>query len=98
MASPIQARPGADPDAASMARLVELCVKEEVKVIAVEPQYAKAQAETLRNAVNQRKASIAIIELDPLETAKKVSRFNPDPAHYLAKMRENIDTLAKALP
>ena len=96
--SPIQAKPGADPDAASMARLVDLCVKKEVPVIAVEPQYSKAQAETLRNAVNQRKAGIAIIELDPLETAPRVSRYNPDPGYYLAKMRENIDTLARALP
>ncbi len=96
--SPIQVKPGADPDAGSMARLVERCVTEQVKVIAVEPQYTKAQAETLRNAVNQRQANIAIIDLDPLETAPKATRFNPDKDYYLTKMRENIDTLARALP
>lgn len=98
-AAAIQMAPGADPDAARMAELQRLCQKEKIGVIAVEPQYSHAQAEALQRDLKHHGLDIKIVTLDPLETAPVVDRKNnPDPNYYLIKMRENIDTLAKALP
>ncbi len=98
-AASIQMAPGADPDAARMAELQRLCKKEKISVIAVEPQYSQAQAEALQRDLKHHGLDIQIVTLDPLETADPVKgKYNPDPDYYLTKMRENIDTLAKALP
>ena len=97
----IQIKPGTDPDAKKIVDLIDLCKKENVRVIAVEPQYPKAQAETIRDALKRQGVDIAIITFDPIETAPidgKHGQYNPDPEYYLHKMRENIDALAKALP
>ncbi len=96
----IQLRPGMDPDAVKMARLIELCRKDGVRVIATEPQYARGPAETLQASLKEKGIDVRIVELDPLETAdvEKGKKHNPDPGYYLKKMRENIATLAKALP
>ncbi len=95
----IQMTAGADPDAAKLNELVKLCKEEGVAVIAIEPQYSKRQAEILKTSLKREGIAIQIITLDPLETADVVAGTpNPDPKYYLKKMRENIDTLAKALP
>lgn len=96
----IQVRPGTDPDQVKMKELIELCLKHEVKVIAVEPQYARGPAEALQRSLKAKGLDAEIVELDPLETAKipEGKKHNPDPGYYLAKMRANIATLAKALP
>jgi zinc transport system substrate-binding protein len=96
----IQKRPGTDPDAATMARLVALCQEKKVALIAVEPQYSTSQAETLQATLKGKGLDVKIVTLDPLETAPLAegSKVNPDPGYYLKKMRANIDTLAKALP
>ncbi len=100
IAGVIQKKPGLDPDAASMAKLIETCKKGDVRVIAVEPQYSQAQAETLQRTLKKAGIDARIITLDTLETAEagKDQKFNPDPEYYLKRMKENIDTLAKALP
>jgi zinc transport system substrate-binding protein len=96
----IQTAPGMDPDAASMKRLVTTCREKNVKVIAVEPQYSTRQADQLLKSLEREGVkNVKIITLDPLETADVApGQVNPDPGYYLKKMRENIDTLAKALP
>jgi zinc transport system substrate-binding protein len=95
----IQTKPGMDPDSVTMAKLVELCRAKDVRVIAVEPQYSKGQAESLQKSLKGRGLEVTIVTLDPLETAPVADKkLNPDPGYYLAKMRENIDTLVKALP
>jgi ABC-type Zn uptake system ZnuABC Zn-binding protein ZnuA len=100
IAATIQKRPGADPDGASMKELVKLCQEQKVAVICVEPQYSKAQAEMLQTTLKGRGIDVQIVPLDPLETAPiaEGKTGNPDPGYYLKKMKENIDTLAKALP
>ena len=99
IAGTIQKRPGADPDAASMAKLVDLCRKENICVVAVEKQYSTAQAEALQRSLKAKGVAVEIVLLDPLETAEiPAGKLNPDPSVYLQRMRENIDTLAKALP
>ena len=96
----IQMAPGADPDGARMAALLDLCRTEKIGVIAVEPQYSHAQAESLQRDLKTKGIDIKIVTLDPLETAPVAEgKNNPDPDYYLNKMRENIDTLAScALP
>ena len=94
----IQPIPGLDPDNATRAKLVKLCKDQNVSVIAVEPQYSKAQAESLQATLKASGVDVKIIVLDPLETVDvEKGKKNPDPGYYLKKMRENIDTLAKAL-
>jgi zinc transport system substrate-binding protein len=96
----IQLKPGMDPDAAKMKELIELCKKHDVKVIAVEPQYSRASAESLQRSLKAKGLEVAIVELDPLETSPVPAgkKHNPDPGYYLQKMRENVAALAKALP
>lgn len=96
----IQQQPGADSDAKSLAELIKHCKKPDgPRVIAVEPQYSKAQAELIVQELKEKGISVRIITLDPLETADIAAgqKFNPDPGHYLKTMRKNIDTLAEAL-
>jgi ABC-type Zn uptake system ZnuABC Zn-binding protein ZnuA len=95
----IQLKPGMDPDAAKTKELIDLCKVHHVKVIAVEPQYSRAPAESLQRSLKTKGIDVTIVELDPLETASAVEgKQTPDPGYYLKKMRANIDTLAKALP
>lgn len=96
----IQLQPGADSDAKSQAELIKHCRQPDgPRVIAVEPQYSKTQAEAITHSLAQEGIPVAIISLDPLETADRASgqKFNPDPGHYLKTMRKNIETLAEAL-
>ncbi|HZZ80614.1 MAG TPA: zinc ABC transporter substrate-binding protein [Gemmataceae bacterium] len=101
----IQVRPGMDPDPAKTKELLDLCVTHRVRVIAIEPQYSRGPAESVRHSLLNRigpaakEEDVSIIELDPLETASTVAgKQTPDPDYYLKKMRANIDTLAKKLP
>jgi zinc transport system substrate-binding protein len=95
----IQVKPGADPDAAGVARLIKVCKEKNVKVIAVEPQYSTKEAQVLLESLKKSGgADVKLVEIDPLETAPEVNGFNPDPNYYLVKMRANIDALAGALP
>ena len=95
----IQVRPGVAPDGVAMKELVNHCVNDKVSLLAVEPQYPSNQAEALQRTLKGKGIAIDIVRLDPLETAPLADKkINPDPGYYLLKMRENIDTLAKALP
>lgn len=101
IAGSIQRYPGIEPDSVTRGNLVSLCKKKDgPRVIAVEPQYSNAQAEALQASLKKDGIHVEIVMLDPLETADiaSTSKFNPDPGYYFKKMRENIDTLAKALP
>ena len=93
----IQPRPGIEADAKKLTELVKLCKEHDVNVIAVEPQYSKGPAEALQSQLGKRGVTVALVEVDPLETAPAVDN-NPDPAFYLKQMYRNIDNLAKALP
>jgi zinc transport system substrate-binding protein len=95
----IQSAPGVDPDASSIKRLVKICREKNVKVIAKEPQYSDRQVASLQQSLKREGIDVKVITLDPLETAELApGSLNPDPSYYLKKMRENIETLAKALP
>jgi zinc transport system substrate-binding protein len=93
----IQPRPGIEPDAKKLTELVKLFKEHDVSVIAVEPQFSKGPAEALRNQLAKQGVTVALVEVDPLETAP-AAPINPDPAYYMKQMYRNIDNLAKALP
>jgi zinc transport system substrate-binding protein len=95
----IQQMPGADADAAHLGALARECRDNKIQVIAVEPQYPKAQAEALQKQLKHHGLDVHLVEVDPIETAPVApGNSNPDPGYYLAKMRQNIENLAKALP
>lgn len=94
----IQVSPGIDPDAKKIADLITLCKEKNIRVIAKEPQYSGKVPELIRDSLKRHGIELTIVEIDPLETAQATNNGNPDPEFYLKKMRENIDTLAKALP
>jgi len=91
----IQPRPGMEAEAAKLAKLVTLCEKEGVRVIAVEPQYPRTAAENLVAQLKRKDITIKTADVDPMET---VPPGDLKPVYYVERMRENIDNLAKALP
>lgn len=91
----IQPRPGMEAEAAKLLKLVKLCEKENVRVIAVEPQYPRTAAENLAAQLKRKDITIKLADVDPLET---VPAGELEPRYYLDRMRANIDNLAKALP
>jgi ABC-type Zn uptake system ZnuABC Zn-binding protein ZnuA len=78
-----------------MARLTDLCVQQNVRVIAIEPQYQAKDAETLRQSVDKRGQKIAIVKVDPLETVEKREQLTPD--YYFDVMRQNLKNLAEQM-
>ncbi len=96
VAASIQPQAGNEPDPGRLAKLVGVCEKDNVRVIAVEPQYPKTtSATTLLNELRARKVTDPVFaEVDPIETAPP-DELTPD--YYEKKMRENIANLAGAL-
>jgi zinc transport system substrate-binding protein len=95
----IQKKAGTDVDSRGFTELIKTCKDHDVSVIAVEPQYSKARAESLKRELDKKGIAVELIEIDPLETAPAAAgKADPDPGYYLATMRRNIDNLAKALP
>ena len=96
VAAVIQPDPGSEPTAARMQKLVDDCVKEKVRVIAVEPQFSASQsAARLKDELTRRGvAGAVVIVIDPMETAEPEAL---NAGWYEAKMRSNIDALAAAL-
>src|SRR5207253_725367 len=94
----IQVRAGVEPDAAKLKTLADLARKDEVRVIAVEPQFAQARngANALVREMGALGKEARIIEIDPLETVPNPAEL--DAGTYVRKMKANIDNLAKALP
>jgi ABC-type Zn uptake system ZnuABC Zn-binding protein ZnuA len=88
--------PGREPSAKRLNELVDLCKKEKVRLIAVEPQYPShtgAQA-LLRELQRKDVPDAAFVELDTLETADPAD-LTPD--FLERKLRANLDNLVKAL-
>ena len=96
IAGSLQASPGEEPNPADLKKLIEKCVKEKVRIIAVEPQYASHQSpKQLKAALEEAGIKdVVIVELDPLETATS-AELTPD--WYERKMRANLENLAKVL-
>lgn len=92
----IQKTPGQEPNANDLKVLIAECVKNKVRVIAVEPQYGSqgAALEIKKELERSGIEGVVIVELDNMETAT-VAELNPQ--WYETKMRANLETLAKVL-
>jgi zinc transport system substrate-binding protein len=93
--------PGSEASSGHITQLADKCKKEDVRVIAVEPQYSKeSSAEVLRKNLKD----ITVIVVDPLETVEDKKDLEEDGKElqskdwYVDKMRKNLDALAKSLP
>ena len=92
----IEVEPGEEPSTSRYADIVELCKKQHVRVIAIEPQYAETAALNVQAELKRRGAGdVSFVEIDPLETATAADLTNPD--WYAKKITENIDKLADEL-
>jgi ABC-type Zn uptake system ZnuABC Zn-binding protein ZnuA len=90
----VQTQPGVTVDGKHLEELTKVCKDNEVHVLAVEPQYPRKSIELLREQLERGGATVAIVELDPLETANPAQL---DVGWYERGMRKNLDTLAKHL-
>ncbi len=91
----IEIAPGVEPSASKMQDLIQQCLKEKVRVIAVEPQYpSNTSAQVVLTALKKKGIAAQFVEVDPLETAQ-MKDLTPD--FYERKMRENLQGLADAL-
>jgi ABC-type Zn uptake system ZnuABC Zn-binding protein ZnuA len=92
----IEVEPGEEPSTSRYADIEELCRKQHVRVIAIEPQYAETAALNVKAELNKRGAGdVRFVEIDPLETAAAKDLENPN--LYTKTMTENIDKLADEL-
>lgn len=87
--------PGVEPKADELKKLVDKCVTEKARIVAVEPQYSAAGANTVKEAMGRAGvADAAVVELDPIETATAAD-LTPD--LYEKKMRANLEALKAVL-
>jgi ABC-type Zn uptake system ZnuABC Zn-binding protein ZnuA len=91
-------QPGVEADLKRLAELEALCIKNHVHVVAVEPQYKTLDDKLvtpLQKALKAKNHTLAVVEVDPLETA---ARDQLDAGFYVRAMRRNLDNLAAKLP
>lgn len=94
----IELAPGDEVTGVRLRDLIAKCLKENVHVIATEPQYPKnTSAEKLRQLL-AKKAKVEMVIVDPLETGTMQELRALGAKWYDRKMRENVDNLAKSLP
>jgi ABC-type Zn uptake system ZnuABC Zn-binding protein ZnuA len=92
----IEGMAGAEPDPGHFKEVLKACKRDNVRVIAVEPQYPRNTAATalLTELKAKGMPDVVFAEVDPIET---VEPEDLTPTYYEKKMRENIENLAKAL-
>ncbi|HEY7315759.1 MAG TPA: metal ABC transporter substrate-binding protein [Gemmataceae bacterium] len=96
----IELAPGQEPSPNHLKNLKAKCEKEDVHIIAVEPQYNQGSAaKVLKDEVK----NVDLVEVDPLETAiakdlEKDGRALKNTDWYEKKMLKNLDALSKSLP
>jgi ABC-type Zn uptake system ZnuABC Zn-binding protein ZnuA len=85
-----------DTSGARLKELVDLCMKQNIKVIAVEPnQIGNSSAKALLDELKAKKVEgVQLVEVDILES---VPRAELTPEYYETKMKKNIEDLAKAM-
>lgn len=92
----VQKTPGKEPSGKDLEQLIETCVDNQVRVIAVEPQYS-AQSSAAQIIAELKRRGIkdpVLVEIDPLETA---NAGDLSAGWYEAKMRQNLRNLADAM-
>jgi ABC-type Zn uptake system ZnuABC Zn-binding protein ZnuA len=90
----IMPRPGVEADAKKLAQLMKECKSKNVAILAVEPQYSQERATTLRDNLSKGGHTLAIVEIDPLETAP-ADKLSAE--YYIDVMRKNLKNLAEVM-
>jgi zinc transport system substrate-binding protein len=90
----VMSQPGVDADLKKLGELAKECEEKNIHILAVEPQYSKERAKTLRDNLRSQNHELIIVEIDPLETAPR-AELGPD--YYLKVMQRNLDALAKSM-
>jgi zinc transport system substrate-binding protein len=96
----IEVAPGQEPSPNHIKNLKTKCEKEDIHVIAVEPQYNQGSAaKVLKDEVK----NVDLVEVDPLETGatKELDKDGKELKNkdwFEKKMQQNLDALAKSLP
>jgi zinc transport system substrate-binding protein len=88
----IQPQAGVEASNKDLQRLIEICKKENVRVITVEPQYGETTAKTLQKQLKDQGVEVELVTFDTLETVNPEHAADPD--YYMRKMRDNIKALA----
>ena len=95
IAGVIQVSAGSEPSPKKMKEIIETCKKQNVRLIAVEPQYpSNTAAARVLEALKAEGIDAAFVEIDPLETAEPSAL---SPGLYEKVMRQNLKNLADAL-
>lgn len=97
IAKVIERSPSVEPTDNEKNELVKACKDNQVRVIAIEPQYPASTAELLRDHLKKQGVEIELVVVDPLETANPEQLKKEGGDWYLNRMRENIDNLARSL-
>jgi ABC-type Zn uptake system ZnuABC Zn-binding protein ZnuA len=84
----IHSAPGQEPSPAEMRQVIEAIKDRKAAAVFTEPQYSAEVAKTIA-----KDAGVPVFELDPVASGPA----DAEPAYYLEKMRENLETLKKAL-
>ncbi len=92
----VRKSPTSDPSASEIQDLVKTCVRKQVRVVAVEPQYSRNDsARTILGELTHKGvAGATFVDFDPLET---VTPEDLTPDWYERKMRTNLKNLADVL-
>jgi zinc transport system substrate-binding protein len=93
----IQVQPNVPLNNSQLTALARLARKDDIRVIAIEPQFSEAPkaAAALKREMGDAGDKVQVIEIDPLETVQSAADLNA--GTYVRTMKANIDTLAKAL-
>src|SRR5262249_33349045 len=101
IADVIETAAGKEPSAPHLAEIVKRCqnTEEPVAAIAVEPQYPKSTAaKAVQKELQAKGLNIPLVEIDPMETAEAADLEKEGAGWYEARMRKNLEALAKTLP
>jgi ABC-type Zn uptake system ZnuABC Zn-binding protein ZnuA len=100
IAEVIELAPGTPPSAFHLQRLAELCRDRDnpIGAITTEPQYPdSSSARTLQQKLRLENVSVPLVPIDPLETADHDELMEEGADWYVDRMRQNLQTLDKAL-
>lgn len=100
IADVIEQGPGDEPTGAHLAKLVRRCQDPDspIGAITVEPQYPKSSsAAIVQRELRSKGLDVPLVEIDPLETADPDALREEGAGWYEARLRRNLQALAKAL-
>jgi ABC-type Zn uptake system ZnuABC Zn-binding protein ZnuA len=95
VAGTVEVEPSAEPRESRLAKIAELCKKNQARLIVVPQPYPVATEKKLVEELGKRGVGdVEFIVIDPLESADEPA----GPDWYKDRMRKNIEALARTLP